>query len=477
MKNRNYSYTNILFKLLIILFITEAQTAQAQQSFVENQYFINPWVYNPSRIAERGFTEISLSYKQQWAGIPGAPAIARLGVHSPLNQNIRIGGFIWNQTEGPFQRIEGLATVAYQINLDKSIDHSFNFGMSVGVGNRSINRGELDVPDDPGLDILPNSSSYLQGSFGLNYRINGFQIGIAAPRLIQDKITGLGGFESPSLGFPEYLLGSISYAWQNPLETFKIEPQLLYHHNNNGLGSQWEGFISAYYKNTVWGGVSYRQDYGLSGYIGAAYKKVDVSYIYSLPSVGATVPNSSHEVVVRLSLGKNRNEKAPKNLIPDEEPEEDNFANNYKTEEEETIPEDVVVKAVPTNPEIASNDTTNTLAHKNKELELTKTQTLKIDSIATKEQWRIRDLTGMTYPLEVGYYMICGAFASRNNALRFETDLESKGLDITTVMVPSRGLYYVYTGYTDDAELAEGRCKNLRQMMGMQDTWILKIYE
>lgn len=456
----------------------------AQQMHIENQYFVNPWVYNSARLGESDYTEFSLSYKQQWLGLEDAPSTARLGLQTPLSNQFKLGGYLWRQSEGPFQQIEGLVSVAYKLSLDQTSDHHLRFGMSWGVGNRSVNVSVLDVPNDPGLTLLPSSHTYLQGNFGLSYQWKGFQVGLAVPYLLRDDITNEEGFGTSSLGLPEYYIANASYTWETPISGFKFTPQLFYHRNSAQAGDQWEGAFTTTYQEQVWAGVSYRQDYGASLHIGGApSKRLDISYVYSLPSLGAEVPNASHEIVMRLRLGRGeRKDKQKTN-----HPEETDDLNTVSLGKQEEIKEEIYLEPIDPPKEIEEDyqenfksDSSEHTFQKNYVDQTTKLMppakpSTKIDSLSQKELVRVKDLEGRSFSLESGYYLVCGAFRSRRYANRFATKVESKGFQATIIMVPSRGYYYVYTGYTSDQAIAVRRKESIRKMMGFQDTWLLVV--
>ncbi len=463
-------YLRLIYVLVgSTLLMMLSREVSAQRLLVENQYFVNPWVYNPARIAESNYTEIGLSYKQQWVGLEGAPAIARLSVQSPLNKSLRLGGYLWYQSEGPFQQVEGEAVLAYRLALGQREDHALKFGMSLGFGNRTVNLDKFDDPSDPGLSILPLSSSYLQGSFGFFYQLSGLELGFSVPRLVQETYTGEDGFTSPSFSTPDYYIVSLGYNWELPTQGIRLEPQVRYHRDQAISAGQWEGNLTAYYRDWVWAGGAYRQDYGTSAYAGVApTKRLGISYIYSFSSLGSQISNASHEIVLQIKLGKgNKKQEEPaEEIILDEEPE------GFTQIEEEELPtepkqEQLKVDQV----DSSQNEVAITVVS---DPEPTP-EVVPMDSLKKNERLRVRDLQGNNFQLDPGYYLICGAFTSRTNAQRYQKTLNDKGLLATIIMVPSRGYYYVYTGYSKDRNTAEIKRQSLYKRMGFQKTWILTI--
>lgn len=526
---------NIIKVILIILFGIISINLEAQRLLVENQYFINPWVYNPAQVGESPFTELSFSYKKQWVGLDGAPARARLSAQARLGSALRVGGGLWQESEGPFSQIQGLGSIAYALTLSNRVDHRLQFGMSLGIGHRSVNLNDFSNPNDPSLASLPDGQSYMQGSLGMYYRLGHFELGVSVPRLVQDELLGSEGFASPSFAIPEYFLFSTGYHIDLLQTQIRLHPQLLYHRDAELGDGQLEGMVSAYYKDQCWLGTAYRQNYGMSAYVGAQVKeRYDLSYIYSFSSIGAQVSNPSHEIVLRIRVGKNK-DRQPE-LIDDEDDsqlarlmdEEGQSIDSLNENTKQNEPKDKHQKK--SADKVITTNTISSISYvdlkvprrrrrrkRRKKDELDKNQQVvkkdtidsgkdKTDEVVTvvapdeqdsqnvinetedklikpiphkdpkeNQVWPVQDLNGNSFNLQKGFYLVCGAFSSRKNALRFQKNLGGRGLKTIVVKVLRRGLYYVYTGFTDYKKVAQDRLKAIRQTYRLQNTWVLVV--
>lgn len=76
--------------LLCSLFIIVCN-ATAQQLPTYGQYYVNPYVYNPSYAGSLGYPVIFLTHRQQWRGIEGAPVTSNFNYHTPVGRNVGLG--------------------------------------------------------------------------------------------------------------------------------------------------------------------------------------------------------------------------------------------------------------------------------------------------------------------------------------------------------------------------------------------------
>ena len=163
-----------LYALLALISIT----ASAQQNMFYNHYYINPFLYNPSYIAPSGYTELYLNYRKQWSGISGAPTTGTASLHVPLNYKAGLALTASQDEAGLLITSSGLVSFSYQIFLGEKLTdvHKISFGLSAGVINSRINADKADDSQDP---VLGNSTSSMDGRFGMHYQYNNLKIGFA----------------------------------------------------------------------------------------------------------------------------------------------------------------------------------------------------------------------------------------------------------------------------------------------------------
>jgi type IX secretion system PorP/SprF family membrane protein len=177
--------TCIFLLLLFVFFTAEGQSGQQTSRIslgypVYSQYLQNGFVINPAYAGSLGALSGFLSYRMQWMGIDGAPALESVSLHTPL-KNERIGlGFIGQFMQYGFTRSTSIyASYAYNIKIWHG---KLSFGLKAGadISNTVFPEGVfLDQPGDPAFVnskpyILPNIGA---GAYYFNDRLfAGFSI-------------------------------------------------------------------------------------------------------------------------------------------------------------------------------------------------------------------------------------------------------------------------------------------------------------
>ena len=227
---------------------------QAQQNLVYSHYFLNPFLYNPSFVAPNGYTELYLNYRNQWAGIEGAPVTGTVSVHLPLNYKTGIAFTVYQDKAGFLKTTTGLATFAYQVYLGNNVndDHKIAFGLSAGVTSVSIH-GDNNFVNEP---VVGTTSSF-EGQFGMHYQHKNLKIAFAIPRLFNTYVASDQDFNRVGFKQVRTTLSSVSYAISLG-ERIVLEPMVTYRTYEN-TPSQFEGLGALRIDNIVWVGGSYRQ--------------------------------------------------------------------------------------------------------------------------------------------------------------------------------------------------------------------------
>ncbi|MGB3779105.1 MAG: PorP/SprF family type IX secretion system membrane protein [Tunicatimonas sp.] len=286
--------------LLITLQAGVAAPLFAQLVPVQNQYFINPFAYNPAAVGAAEQTQFHTSFKKQWTGTEGSPTLATVTFEKPLDR-LSLGANLTNLAEGPFNSLSTHLTAGYRFRMSNRPKQWLSFGLSLGFRLNTLRTGRIDDPDDPAVASYRGSGLVLDGGLGIRYRYERFTLGLAVPRLTNTLSPGsdnalLGGFQPLN-----HLIGSFSYDFIPHLTDWKITPTLLYHYAAD-YDSQWEGMLLASFRKKFWGGAGYRQRYGVNALAGAEITPaIAFTYAYSLTGGANYFPNS-HELVLRFRI-------------------------------------------------------------------------------------------------------------------------------------------------------------------------------
>jgi len=462
----------IRFWSVLVLGLSIAGAARAQQNLIYNHFFINPYLYNPSYIAPSGYTELHLNYRKQWAQFTGAPTTTTLNLQVPINYRMGFGVNVYNDQVGILQTNSALFSFAYQVYLGKSTNdlHRIGFGMSAGATMNRINLDKADNPDDPSLANVNTTS--IDGQFGINYQYNNLKIGFALPRLFQSRIVSANGFDTPQLDQLNYTLSSISYNF-TLTPRVALEPFILYR-TSEGVEGQYEVAGVVKFDNLLWAGGSYRQNSGPAGFLGFNMKdKLRVGYAYEFsPEQTTGLGNGSHEVQVILRIGKKKHgrpvaaiqEPANEPVIA-QEPEAKNEKPRLKPEEKvETQPQAVI--ATVTEP-VKTEETA---------VEIVDPPVAEPETKAEPEKEKIVTLTGRD--LKPGHYVVVGVFRSNQNALNHMNNLKKEGYPNATVAYSAtKQYYYIHMGnlatLEEAAQLRDQYRKETKS--SLRDTWVLSV--
>lgn len=290
---------------LSILGLLLTQAVLAQVAPVQNQYYLNPYIYNPASVGSDGRSLIHFGMKKQWVEVEGSPTIATLTFEKPLENVLAnrasLGARLVNISEGPINSLAFQSTLGYR--LEVGLDSYVNFGMSLGFIYNSFNAGALDASNDPLVQEQGAGVFNFDGAVGFTYESHNFTAGLAFPKFTAPRPFANNNDPETTYGPWDYLVGSLAYKLEPSIE-WEITPMFLYY-LHKGVNNQWEAALKAVYQKKITGGAMYRQNLGLSIFAGYTLnEKLGFHYLYSFSSPTAQLPNDSHELVLRFAFGK-----------------------------------------------------------------------------------------------------------------------------------------------------------------------------
>lgn len=452
----------------IILFFTALMITcqlQAQQDMVYSHYFLNPFLYNPSFVAPDGYTELYLNYRNQWAGIEGAPVTGTVSLHLPLNHKMGIALTGIHDKAGMLKTTTGLATFSYQVYLGNSVtdDHKIAFGLSAGVTSVSVN-ADNNYVNEP---VVGTTSSF-EGQFGVHYQRKNFKIAFAIPRLFNAYVASDQDFNKVGIEQVRTTLSSASYAMHFG-KRIVIEPTVTYRTYEN-RSSQLEGLGALRIDNLVWVGGAYRQNYGASAFAGFNIKdKVKLGYAYEFAAdqVNA-LGDGTHEIQLIMRLGKR---KVAHSSVKTKTPVQQShtFADTSSVADR---PDEEVAGQETAEPESASS---STKIVQDQQVVNQSGPASSIPSANEKTQEPVKSLSGTRLP--PGHYVVVGAFRSVGNAKNYARNLNRADYPAAVAYHPERQYYIVHMNNAATIEEARQLRDKYRQMSrySFRDTWILSI--
>ncbi len=312
---------------LVALLIAGIQLTDAQQLPVFNNYFLNPFLYNPARAGtDLDGGRINLGFQKQWDRMPSGP-ISTYGTWDGRikSSNMALGATIYHdRTTASWQNTGGSLAYAYHLPFKKDKTHFLSFGLQAGVN--SINLHDFQ-PHEFEAGLTGRSVNF-DLSLGINYHWKGLNVGFSVPQVLGNKVR----FRSVDPSFAsntriqrQYVFMASYDAKLGKKKDWTLSPFVMVNFVKKSLPVYLDITLKAAYKHLVWLAVGYNNGGGLKpagdgkGFFfpnaagihataGVSIKElVDINYTFKAP-VGKkgnlTFSNlgSTHEVLLSFRL-------------------------------------------------------------------------------------------------------------------------------------------------------------------------------
>jgi len=307
-------YINYII-LTILIWLWCAQL-YSQQDAQYTQYMYNTSAINPAYAGTRGAASAVALYRNQWAGIDGAPKTQVFAYHTPVgfNEKIGLGGNVINEKVGGLNETGITADMSYK--LDFSYHGSLHLGMKAGLNLLNSDFSQLQVfnENDELLETpIDNRISPIIG-LGVYFKTDSYYIGLSAPNILETKHFDQSSLSSTSDAVSVlsrerinyYLMGGYVF---NLSETVKFKPAML---TKMVFGAPWQLDLSANFmiNNKLVLGSSYRLGAAISlltGYNIGNGVFLGLSYDRETTVLGNTnFNNGSFEFTLRYEPRKNK---------------------------------------------------------------------------------------------------------------------------------------------------------------------------
>lgn len=281
--------------------------AQDQTNFT--QFFINPYILNPSYAGIEGKNAFFLSYRKQWAGIEGSPSIVNFSYHAPINVGLNYGFNVTNDTRGIVKNTGLQLSFAYALIIDR---HKFlRFGLSAGGSFNSIDFSGIDPGDplltDPAISGMLDKNFSLLGNAGLSLHLKLFHMGVSLPNIFSPAYVSEDAFTVSEVKPFQSILTHASYRFYFAKDKYVFEPYAVYR-INEGLPSQFEFAGVLHMNHKLWIGGSFKQDFGISALGGIKVSELlAIGGSYTLKNSGINELNSpTYEIQLSYLAGKKK---------------------------------------------------------------------------------------------------------------------------------------------------------------------------
>jgi type IX secretion system PorP/SprF family membrane protein len=503
--------------------ISSLSKAQDQANFT--QFYLNPYILNPSFAGIDGKTALGIIYRKQWINIDGGPSIANFSLHTPINTKMSTGLSVTNDSRGLLNNSSILFSFGYNIKLE---DHSFlRFGISAGGAWNTIDLKRLQGFNDQALGNITASHASLAGNAGISFHSKTFHAGVSIPHIFQPSVTSSDGFKITEVKPFANSIFHVSNRFYFENNKYVFEPYLIYRLNSS-IPSQIEAAGILHLNHVIWLGGSYKQDFGVSALGGLKLKNsLAIGTSYSLKNSGANQLSSpTFEISLNYLFGVHK-KGAPVYSFVDTHKEKEKkkpvnaAAVAKKHKEEEALRKKQL-------DEVARKKEADALAKHQEEIKRREEERKndivkapKLDSVVHNprftqqmnpviveghpqhEQEQLNRLEihaeDATEPhneeghpnaerhefvkagnhikeLPVSDYVVGGVFRTEANAKKYSDGLDGLGFDTHYGHLTEKNLWYVYVIKTTDINAARAERDRVRKMKILKDAWLLTVH-
>ncbi len=450
---------------LISIFFFFSWPAIGQNLPAFRQFYFNPYLYNPAYAGMNDYLEVSVVYRQQWMGFNDSPSASGFALQYPTQNRASLAMNFITQQAVALRTTSAQATFAYRLPI--TAKQFLFFGISGVAGYNDLNLDGADYSNDPTILSAASTKFYGDANAGLVYQLGNLRVGFALPKLFGQPYFSPKDLVNVRYSQLRNQLYSMNYKFYSG--NFSFEPYALYRMNRD-LQNWWEGGMIMYFNEEIWTGASFNSTQGLGFFLGMDFKeKFRVGYSYELPPPGGGfISTSSHEIQLKLRLGKKRVFKWASRFEVKDPSEVESF------EEDSPIVQDTT-KIISPALKVDEPITDTVVNNQEKKLEVEPNAPSEpTNLVVEKEIVPTRPRVQPT--LAPGIYVIAGSFNTLDRAQPFITKLTDLGYtDIHVGLSAKNNQQYVYVFSSYDIEECRKMRDQLRLKEATRQAWILRI--
>lgn len=246
----------IIYSTFLLLL---AYTAFAQQDANYNFYLFNKLLINPGYTGGADRLSFTALYRNQWAGIKGAPQEFTFSVHSPLaNDRHALGLNLLNDVIGPYNNLNISGSYAFRLPIKK---YKLGIGIQAGFNQYSTKWSALTAVQNGDGTYQNQTKSVFKPIVGLGIFFSNktWAIGFSVPNIMGNKLD-----VSPNnnLAIKEnvhYYLTAEYLVRFKKTDVIKLKPSILAKYTNGGPFNI-DANLYLIFKDVFWLGGGYRTD-------------------------------------------------------------------------------------------------------------------------------------------------------------------------------------------------------------------------
>ena len=267
----------------------------------------NNFYFNPAFAGTDGETRFTAMHRSQWLGYSatyddgGAPTTQLISGHTPLSiLKGGVGGYFVNDNLGAVSNMELQGSYAYYLPIKNA---KLSVGIRAGIISQKVDFDKFRAidPSDPLLARKGKESQMRPDfAFGVAYRKEKYYLGLGINHL-NEASYDFGLTQNNQQKRHVYFTGSYFYD-----VNFSVRFQFVGMVKSDLVKTSFDVGAIAYLRNTMWGGISFRQSDALSLLLGYSFLegkvlKVGYSLDYVINDQDAKQA-TSHELMASYSL-------------------------------------------------------------------------------------------------------------------------------------------------------------------------------
>lgn len=340
-------------RLLIIWLTCAVITAYAQQKPYYTQYILNNYILNPAISGIENYTDLKLSYRNQWTGIDGAPVTTYLSVHSPIGkkdyrttatsfqvpgENPRgrsyweeynapaphhgAGLMVMNDKTGYISRFSAYATYAYHKGI--SVRTTLAAGFLAGITSVSLDRSKIEWgtlnPNDPAIGYANGELKKLKPEVGVGmFLYSGeYFAGLSVLNIIPNKLKFVNTDSAYGAYFEPQYMATAGYRFF-VADDFTALPSIMLQFIQP-FPLQVHANVRLQYQDKFWVGGSYRYSDQFGGFAAMAGINIsntfNIGYAYDVSTTSRlrNYTRNTHEIILGFIFNNKYGDTCPRNV-------------------------------------------------------------------------------------------------------------------------------------------------------------------
>jgi type IX secretion system PorP/SprF family membrane protein len=246
----------------------------AQQDALFTQYMFNNLYMTPAYAGVDGVTRLTAIHRSQWLGYQssfgdgGAPTTQMISFNTPIYRlRSGFGAYVMNDKLGPQNNLEAQAMYAYHLGIKET---KLSIGIKAGIYSQSVNGQYYRYIDEGDPLIVTGKESQVRPDLGLGifYRAEKYYAGVGFNHLLRSQFDF--GADSVRGALENHINFTGGYFYEVSFD-LRVQFSTAVRTDLNKTQLDFAGI--AYLKDTMWGGLAFRQGEAGSLLLGYALLK------------------------------------------------------------------------------------------------------------------------------------------------------------------------------------------------------------